>query len=122
MILLLPRKEVLALRDDILQLLSQLNSFYHKKLFYIEKLIETNSAGISCLISNNLYELPEILEQDNQIIEKVDLRHGDLPDPIAIAVASLDKRIKELEVMIGNQKKSKKEDIEIFYGDFGGGI
>jgi serine O-acetyltransferase len=64
----------------------------------------------------------KIVHKKGELIEKVDLRHGDLPDPVAIAVASLDKRIKELEAMIGNQSKLKKEDIEIFYGDLGGGI
>ncbi|MFW9938443.1 MAG: serine O-acetyltransferase [Candidatus Thorarchaeota archaeon] len=64
----------------------------------------------------------KIVSKKGKEIEKVDLRHGDLPDPIAIAVSSLDKRIKELEMQIFNGKKEKDDQIEIYYGKHGGGI
>ncbi|MFX1587681.1 MAG: serine O-acetyltransferase [Promethearchaeota archaeon] len=64
----------------------------------------------------------KIVSKKGKEIEKVDLRHGDLPDPIAIAVSSLDKRIKELEMKIFNGKKEKDDQIEIYYGKHGGGI
>jgi serine O-acetyltransferase len=64
----------------------------------------------------------KIVSKKGEEIEKVDLRHGDLPDPIAIAVSSLDKRIKELEIKIFNGKKERDDQIEIYYGKHGGGI
>ena len=64
----------------------------------------------------------KIVSKKGEKIERIDLRHGDLPDPISIAISSLDKRIKELEGQFPNSKKSKDEDIEIFYGEYGSGI
>ncbi|MFX1314861.1 MAG: serine O-acetyltransferase [Promethearchaeota archaeon] len=64
----------------------------------------------------------KIVSRKGEKIEKVDLRHGDLPDPIAIAVSSLDKRIRELEKEFLNKQQTKIDDIEIFYGENGGGI
>jgi len=64
----------------------------------------------------------KIISKKGEKIEKIDLRHGDLPDPIAIAVSSLDKRIKELEMRVLDKTKNKQEEIEIYYGKHGGGI
>jgi len=64
----------------------------------------------------------KIVSKKGEKIEKIDLRHGDLPDPISIAIARLDTRIKELEEYFPDREKSKDDDIEIFYGEFGSGI
>lgn len=64
----------------------------------------------------------KIVSKKGEKIEKIDLRHGDLPDPISIAIAHLDNRIKELEEHFPDTKKSKDDDIEIFYGEYGEGI
>ncbi|MFX1411056.1 MAG: serine O-acetyltransferase [Promethearchaeota archaeon] len=64
----------------------------------------------------------KIVSRKGEKIEKVDLRHGDLPDPIAIAMSSLDRRIRELEKEILNNRQSPIDHIEIFYGENGGGI
>jgi serine O-acetyltransferase len=64
----------------------------------------------------------KIVSKKGEKIEKVDLRHGDLPDPISIAISRLDKRIKELEAQFPDKKKKEDDDIEIFYGEFGSGI
>ena len=64
----------------------------------------------------------KIVSKKGEKIEKIDLRHGDLPDPISIAISHLDKRIKELEEHFPYTKKFKDDDIEIFYGEYGEGI
>jgi len=64
----------------------------------------------------------KIVSKKGEKIEKIDLRHGDLPDPISIAIARLDTRIKELEGHFPDTKKPKDDDIEIFYGEYGNGI
>ncbi|NHJ21646.1 MAG: serine O-acetyltransferase [Candidatus Lokiarchaeota archaeon] len=64
----------------------------------------------------------KIVSKKGERIERVDLRHGDLPDPISIAISRLDKRIKELEAQFPDLKKNEDDDIEIFYGEFGSGI
>jgi len=64
----------------------------------------------------------KIVSKIGDKIEKIDLRHGDLPDPISIAIARLDNRIKELEEHFPDTKKPKDDDIEIFYGEYGDGI
>ena len=64
----------------------------------------------------------KIVSKKGEKIEKIDLRHGDLPDPISIAISQLDVRIKELENQFPEIKKNKDDDIEIFYGEYGSGI
>ena len=64
----------------------------------------------------------KIVSKKGEKIEKIDLRHGDLPDPISIAMARLDERIRELEEHFPDTKKPKDDDIEIFYGEYGNGI
>ena len=64
----------------------------------------------------------KIVEKLDEKIRKVDLRHGDLPDPISLAVSSLDQRIRELENRILKNSKKPQEDIEFYYGEYGSGI
>ena len=64
----------------------------------------------------------KIVSKKGEKIEKIDLRHGDLPDPISIAISQLDKRIKEIESQFPDIKKISKDDIEIYYGEYGEGI
>jgi serine O-acetyltransferase len=64
----------------------------------------------------------KIVAKKGEKIEKIDLRHGDLPDPISIAISRLDKRIKELEEQFPDVRKFKDDDLEIFYGEYGSGI
>jgi len=61
-----------------------------------------------------------VVSRIGEKIEKIDLRHGDLPDPISITIESLDMRIKELENLLDYIPKKKR--IEIQYGEYGGGI
>ncbi|MEJ2296255.1 MAG: serine O-acetyltransferase, partial [Candidatus Lokiarchaeota archaeon] len=63
-----------------------------------------------------------IVEKLDKKVQKVDLRHGDLPDPISMAVSSLDRRIKELEKRILKESEKIPEDIEFYYGEYGSGI
>ena len=55
-------------------------------------------------------------------IERIDLRHGDLPDPISLAIQTLDERIRELEKRVLDSSSERKDTFEIFYGDYGAGI
>lgn len=64
----------------------------------------------------------KIVAREGEKIKKIDLRHGDLPDPIAIAMDKLEERIRELEKELNIQPKTDKDDIEIFYGEYGSGI
>ncbi|TFG26256.1 MAG: serine O-acetyltransferase [Promethearchaeota archaeon] len=63
-----------------------------------------------------------IISRDGKKIQKIDLSHGDLPDPISIALSKMNSRIEYLESMLSGQKYKKKTDIEILYGEFGAGI
>jgi len=63
-----------------------------------------------------------IVTREGEKIEKIDLRHGDLPDPLTLTIQILDKRIKELESKILTKGEKKKEDIEINFGEYGDGI
>ena len=63
-----------------------------------------------------------VISRKGDKIEKIDLHHGDLPDPLTLIIKSLDKRIKELENKILGENEREKEDIEIYYGEYGEGI
>ena len=62
----------------------------------------------------------KIISQEGKKIKKIDLSHGDLPDPLAITLSSINQRIKFLE----NKLKidSTEKEIEIYYGFDGHGI
>lgn len=64
----------------------------------------------------------KVISRKGEKIEKIDLRHGDLPDPISIALSSLEKRIKHLETTFSISSDKRQDEIEIFYGNYGGGI
>lgn len=63
-----------------------------------------------------------IISRKGEKIEKIDLRHGDLPDPLSITISTLEKRIRELEKHFSTNREPKKDEIEIYYGDYGEGI
>jgi serine O-acetyltransferase len=86
--------------------------------------IGANSVVVNNIPSNSVVVgVPgKIISRKGEKIEKIDLRHGDMPDPLSITITSLEKRIKELEKKLSIIKVPKKDDIEIFYGDYGGGI
>jgi len=64
----------------------------------------------------------KIISRKGEKIDRIDLRHGDLPDPLAITLSRFEKRIKELEKRLRMVKSKEMDDIEITYGRFGGGI
>lgn len=64
----------------------------------------------------------KIISRIGEKIERIDLRHGDLPDPISLALSSLEKRIRELESKLSIKLDDRNNDIEIHYGKYGGGI
>ncbi|HEY0088479.1 MAG TPA: serine O-acetyltransferase [Candidatus Lokiarchaeia archaeon] len=64
----------------------------------------------------------KIVSKIGEKIEKIDLRHGDLPDPLSIIIETLNKRIKLLEDKILMESERRKEPFEIAYGVYGDGI
>ena len=64
----------------------------------------------------------KIVSKKGKKIEKIDLHHGEFPDPISIAISSLNKRLKELEKYIPQSPKPTEKKIEILYGENGSGI
>jgi serine O-acetyltransferase len=64
----------------------------------------------------------KIVSRIGEKIERIDLRHGDLPDPISIILETLDERIRELEKRFLDSSSERKDKFEIFYGDYGAGI
>jgi len=86
--------------------------------------VGANSVVVNDVPSNSVVVgVPgKIISRKGEKIERIDLRHGDLPDPIAIALSSLEKRIREIEKSLPNNQQILSEDIEIFYGENGGGI
>ena len=64
----------------------------------------------------------KIIARNGKKIHKIDLSHGDLPDPIAIALSELNSRIEYLESKLSEPMDKKEDDIEILYGEFGAGI
>ena len=84
--------------------------------------VGANSVVVNDIPSNSVVVgVPgRIVSRVGEKFEKIDLRHGDLPDPLALSIESLDNRIKELERLL--DLKPKKSSIEIQYGEYGSGI
>ena len=63
-----------------------------------------------------------ITSRKGEKIASIDLRHGDLPDPISIIVEKLNTRISELEKQVFHKSEQNKDDLQVYYGTYGGGI
>ncbi|MFX0069673.1 MAG: serine O-acetyltransferase [Candidatus Hermodarchaeota archaeon] len=50
-----------------------------------------------------------IVSREGEKIEEIDLRHGDLPDPLSTMISSLDKRIRDLEKKLLSTNNNKEE-------------
>ncbi|MFW9825664.1 MAG: serine O-acetyltransferase [Candidatus Thorarchaeota archaeon] len=64
----------------------------------------------------------KIVSRIGEKIEKIDLRHGNLPDPLGITLSTLNARIEYLEKKLLHDKIPKREEFEIFFGEDGSGI
>jgi serine O-acetyltransferase len=86
--------------------------------------IGANSVVVNDVPSNSVVVgVPgRIISREGKKIKRIDLRHGDLPDPLAITLAKLERRLIHLEKQLNVKAASNKDDIEIFYGEYGGGI
>ena len=84
--------------------------------------VGANSVIVNDIPSNSVVVgVPgRIVSRVGEKIDKIDLRHGDLPDPLAITIDALNNRIAELEKFLDFHPK--KSDIEIKYGEYGAGI
>jgi len=85
--------------------------------------IGANSVVINSVPDNSVVVgVPgRIVSREGEKIKRVDLRHGDLPDPLSIAMSKLEERLKNLERQL-NITSEKENDVEIYYGSYGGGI
>lgn len=63
-----------------------------------------------------------IISREGEKIKKIDLAHGDLPDPLTIALATLNSRLEFLENKVLDANERLEEIVEITYGEYGGGI
>ena len=63
-----------------------------------------------------------IVSRKGEKIEKIDLRHGDLPDPLAITLSTLNARIEYLENKLLHEENPRRKDIEIIFWEHGAGI
>ena len=86
--------------------------------------IGANSVVVNDVPSNSVVVgVPgKIVSRIGEKIERIDLRHGDLPDPISLIIETLDERIRELENRVLDSSSERKDKYEIFYGDYGAGI
>ncbi len=86
--------------------------------------IGANSVVVNDVPSNSVVVgVPgKIVSRIGEKIERIDLRHGDLPDPISLIIETLDERIRELEKRVLDSSSERKDKFEIFYGDYGAGI
>ena len=63
-----------------------------------------------------------IVSREGEKIKRIDLGHGDLPDPISIIISKLEERIREMESRLNINPTKGDDFIEIYYGEQGGGI
>ncbi len=63
-----------------------------------------------------------VISREGEKIMKIDLAHGDLPDPLSITLATLNSRIEFLENKLLNDKDRIKNNVKIYYGEHGAGI
>ncbi|MFW9946541.1 MAG: serine O-acetyltransferase [Promethearchaeota archaeon] len=62
-----------------------------------------------------------VISRNGQKIKKIDLSHGDLPDPLAITLSTINSRLEYLEKEFNIEREPKDKKIEIYYQD-GDGI
>jgi serine O-acetyltransferase len=64
----------------------------------------------------------KIISREGEKIKRIDLSHGDLPDPLTLTLKQLESRINQLEERLNVKPKHTKDDIEIYFGEYGSGI
>ena len=63
-----------------------------------------------------------IISRNGEKIQKIDLAHGDLPDPLAITLSDLNYRIEYIESKLLEANNLKEKEVKIYYGEYGSGI
>ncbi len=86
--------------------------------------IGANSVVVSDVPPNSLVVgVPgRVVSRKGEKIEKIDLRHGNLPDPLAITLSTLNDRIEYLENKFHHDKNLRDQKIEFYFGEHGSGI
>jgi serine O-acetyltransferase len=86
--------------------------------------IGANSVVVNDVPSNSVVVgVPgRIIAREGKRIKKIDLSHGDLPDPLAITLSTINSRLQFLENKLDITQNDKEEDIEIYYWKNGAGI
>lgn len=63
-----------------------------------------------------------IISRNGEKIQRIDLSHGDLPDPLTKSLSDLNSRIRKLEEKILKSQECNEYNPPIQYGRYGGGI
>jgi serine O-acetyltransferase len=86
--------------------------------------IGANSVVVQDIPSNSVVVgVPgKIISRDGEKIKKIDLSHGDLPDPMVLTLSSFNQRIESIEKQLKIKFDKKENDLEIYFGLNGGGI
>lgn len=86
--------------------------------------IGANSVVVEDVPSNSVVVgIPgKVVSRKGEKIEKIDLSHGYLPDPLAITLSTINARIDYLENKLDHEENPKREDSEKFFGEHGDGI
>lgn len=86
--------------------------------------IGANSVVVSDVPSNSVVVgVPgRVIAREGEEIKRIDLSHGDLPDPLSITLSSLNSRLNYLESKLLDKEDRKESNVEIFFGEYGDGI
>lgn len=86
--------------------------------------VGANSVVVNDIPSNSIVVgVPgRIVSKKGEKTDKIDLKHGDLPDPVATIVSNLNNRITEIEKKLLILPDKKNEDNDIKHEIDGGGI
>jgi len=86
--------------------------------------VGANSVVVNDVPSNSVVVgVPgKIVSREGEKIKKIDLRHGDLPDPLTITITKLEARLRELEKKLDITPKASTDEVEIYFGEYGSGI
>lgn len=79
--------------------------------------IGANSVVVSDVPENSVVVgVPgRVVSRNGQKIKKIDLSHGDLPDPLAITLSTINSRLKYLEKELNIEREANEQNIEIYF-------
>jgi serine O-acetyltransferase len=86
--------------------------------------IGANSVVVKDVPSNSVVVgVPgNIVSREGKKIRKIDLSHGDLPDPLSITLSKINNRLLNVEKELFGEYFLEKDELEVVYGKNGAGI